>query len=165
MQNQQPNFSPRSPTQQNDRNASRTRSPRGKSPSGRMARLPCKDDRTGTCTNRFREKWHPPECLFYKSEKVTNFGQTKFGQHHRLVLKVGWGVGSGGRSSGSGPRRGRAQKRRNRTQKDEPWRVGPNCGAPQVGFPQVGTSGGGPGRGRLRPISTSANSISAIQLW
>ena len=39
----QPNLSPRSSTQQNVKNASRTRSPRGRSPSGRMARLPCKD--------------------------------------------------------------------------------------------------------------------------
>ena len=30
-------------SQQNERNASRTRSPRGKSPSGRMSRWPCKD--------------------------------------------------------------------------------------------------------------------------
>ena len=39
----QPNSSPRSSTQQSVKNASRTRSPRGRSPSGRMARLPCKD--------------------------------------------------------------------------------------------------------------------------
>ena len=39
----QPNPSPSSFMRQNERNASRTRSPRGKSPSGRMARLPCKD--------------------------------------------------------------------------------------------------------------------------
>ena len=36
--------------QQNERNASRTRSPRGKSPSGRMSRWPCKDYLKGTCT-------------------------------------------------------------------------------------------------------------------
>ena len=53
--------------QQNERNASRTRSPRGKSPSGRMSRLPCKDYLKGTCTTPFCEKWHLPECLFYKS--------------------------------------------------------------------------------------------------
>ena len=35
----QPNLSPRSSSLQNERNASRTRSPRGKSPSGRMFRL------------------------------------------------------------------------------------------------------------------------------
>ena len=62
----QPNPSPRSSTQQNVKNASRTRSLRGRSPSGKMARLPCKDYLKGTCTTPFREKWHPPECLFYK---------------------------------------------------------------------------------------------------
>ena len=42
--------------------------PEGKSPSGRMFRLPCKDYLKGTCTNSFCEKWHPPECVLYKSE-------------------------------------------------------------------------------------------------
>ena len=55
--------------------ASRTRSPRGRSPSGRMSRLPCKDYLKGTCTNPFCEKWHPPECLFYKSENGCRFGE------------------------------------------------------------------------------------------
>ena len=65
----QPNPSLRSSTQQSVRNASRTPSPRGRSPSGRMFRWPCKDYLKGTCTTPFCEKWHPPECLFYKSEK------------------------------------------------------------------------------------------------
>ena len=51
----QPNLSPRASTQQSVRNASRTRSPRGRSPSGRMFRLPCKDYLKGTCTNPFCE--------------------------------------------------------------------------------------------------------------
>ena len=69
----EPNPSPRSSTQQNVRNASRTSCPRGRSPSGKMARLPCKDYLQGTCNNSFCEKWHPPECLFYKSEKGCRF--------------------------------------------------------------------------------------------
>ena len=80
----QPNPSPRSSTQQKVRNASRTRSPRGRSPSGRMARLPCKDYLKGTCTTPFCEKWHPPECLFYKSEKGCRFGD-KCSCAHRQV--------------------------------------------------------------------------------
>ena len=64
----QPNPSPRYSTRQNERNSLRTRSPRGKSPSGRMSRLPCKDYLEGTCTHSFCEKWHPPECSFCKSE-------------------------------------------------------------------------------------------------
>ena len=39
----QPNPSPSSFMRQNERNASRTTSPRGKSPRGRMSRWPCKD--------------------------------------------------------------------------------------------------------------------------
>ena len=52
----QPNPSPSSSTRQNERNASRTRSPRGKSPSGRMSRWSCKDYLKRTCTNSFFHK-------------------------------------------------------------------------------------------------------------
>ena len=81
----QPNPSRSSSTRQNDRNASRTRSPRGKSPSGRMSRLPCKDYLKRTCTNPFCEKWHPPECLFYKSESGCRFGEKVL-----LCASPGW---------------------------------------------------------------------------
>ena len=80
----QPNPSPSSFMQQNDRNASRTRSRRGKSPSGRMSRWPCKDYLKGTCTNSFCEKWHPPECLFYKTKSGCRFGE-KCSYAHRQV--------------------------------------------------------------------------------
>ena len=70
--------------QQNERKASRTRSPRGKSPSGKMARWPCKDYLKGPCTNSFCEKWHPPECLFYKSKSGCRFGE-KCSFAHRQV--------------------------------------------------------------------------------
>ena len=40
-----------------------------------MFRLPCKDYLKGTCTNSFCEKWHPPECLFYKSKSGCRFGE------------------------------------------------------------------------------------------
>ena len=63
----QPNPSPRSSTQQSVKNASRTSSPRGRSPGGRMFRLLCKDYLKRNL--HLCEKWHPPECLFYKSEK------------------------------------------------------------------------------------------------
>ena len=80
----QPNSFRSSSTRQNERNASRTRSPRGKSPSGRMFRLPCKDYLKGTCTNSFCEKWHPPECLSYKKENRCRFGE-KCSYAHRQV--------------------------------------------------------------------------------
>ena len=70
----QPNPFPRSSTQQNVKNASRTSSPRGRSPSG-MSRWPCKDYLKGTCTNSFCEKWHPPECLFHKTKSGCRFGE------------------------------------------------------------------------------------------
>ena len=80
----QSNTSPNSFMQQNERKASRTRSPRGRSPSGRMSRWPCKDNLKGTCSNSFCEKWHPPECLFYKTKSVCRFGE-KCSFAHRQV--------------------------------------------------------------------------------
>ena len=38
----------------------------------------------GTCTNSFCEKWHPPECLFYKTKSGSRFGE-KFSYAHRQV--------------------------------------------------------------------------------
>ena len=78
------NPSPNSFMQQNERKPSRTRSPRGKSPSGRMFRWPCKDYLKGTCTNSFCGKWHPPECLFYKTKSGCRFGE-KCSYAHRQV--------------------------------------------------------------------------------
>ena len=69
---------------QNERKSSRTRSPRGKSPSGRMYRWPCKDYLRGTCNNSFCEKWHLPECLFYKTKSGCPFGE-KCSFAHRQV--------------------------------------------------------------------------------
>ena len=71
----QPNSSPNYFMQQSERKTSRTRSPRGRSPSGRMSRWPCKDYLKGTCTNSFCEKWHPPECLYYKTKSGCRFGE------------------------------------------------------------------------------------------
>ena len=70
----QPNPSPNFFMQQNERKSSRTRSPRGKSPSGRMSRWPCKDYLKGTCNNSFCERWHPPDCLFYKTKSGCRSG-------------------------------------------------------------------------------------------
>ena len=49
-----------------------------------MARLPCKGYLKGTCTTPFCEKWHPPECLFYKTENGCEFGD-KCTYAHRQV--------------------------------------------------------------------------------
>ena len=80
----QPNPCPRSSTQQSVKNASRTKCPRGRSPSGKMARLPCNYYLKGTCNNSFCEKWHPPECLFYKTKSGCRFGE-KCSYAHRQV--------------------------------------------------------------------------------
>ena len=47
----------------------------------------------------FHHLWPTPSL----AKRMTNCGQTKFGQHHVLVFEVGWGAGSGGRWSGRGP--------------------------------------------------------------
>ena len=83
----QPNPSPSSSTQQSVKNASRTRSPRGRSPSGKMARLPCKDCLKGTCTTPFCEKWHPPECMFYKTKSGRRFGEKNAHMHTVRLMK------------------------------------------------------------------------------
>ena len=70
--------------QQNGRNSSRTRSPRGKSPSAGKFRWPCRDYLKETCTKSFCEKWHLPECLFYKSEMDANLRE-KCSYAHRQV--------------------------------------------------------------------------------
>ena len=77
------NPSPNSFMRQNERKPPRTRSPRSKSPSGRVSRWPCKDYLRGTCNNSFCEKWHPPECLFYKTKSGCRFGKCSFA--HREV--------------------------------------------------------------------------------
>ena len=78
------NPSPNSFMRQSERKPSRTRSPRGKSQSGRMSRWPCKDYLRGTCNNSFCERWHPPECLFYKTKNGCRFGE-KCSFAHRQV--------------------------------------------------------------------------------
>ena len=46
--------------------------------------MPCKDYLKGTCTNIFCEKWHPPECLIYKTKSGCRFGE-KCSYAHRQV--------------------------------------------------------------------------------
>ena len=81
----QPNPSPNSFMQQNERKSSRTRSPRGKSPSCRTSRLPCKGCLKGTCTNSFCERWHLPECLFYRPRVVVGLGKSALTHTVRLM--------------------------------------------------------------------------------
>ena len=84
--------SPSSFMQQDERKSSRTRCPRGRSPSGRMSRWPCKGYLKGTCTTPFCEKWHPPECLFYKSENGCRFGENALMLTARLMNSLAKGL-------------------------------------------------------------------------
>ena len=70
--------------QQSERKRSKTRNHRVKSPSGKMSRWPCKDYLRRTCNNSFCEKWHPPECLYYKTKSCCRFGE-KCSFAHRQV--------------------------------------------------------------------------------
>ena len=70
--------------QQNERKSSRTRSPRGRSPSGRMSRWLCKITSEELAITHFVKKWHPPECLFYKTKSGCRFGE-KCSYAHRQV--------------------------------------------------------------------------------
>ena len=79
------NPSPNSFMQQNERKSSRTRSPRGKSPSGNLSRWPCKDYLKRTCNNSLCENWHPPECLFYKNKSGCRSGETSLMRIVRLM--------------------------------------------------------------------------------
>ena len=74
---------PEPSTPQEVRNPARAKSPRGRSPSGRMSRLPWKEHLKGTCTNPSCEKWNSPQCLFYKTEKGCNFGEKCSYAHRR----------------------------------------------------------------------------------
>ena len=80
----QSNPSPNSFMQQNERKASRTRSPREEAPVVEcfdgLARITSK----GTCINSFCEQWHPPECLLYKTKSGCRFGE-KCSCAHRQV--------------------------------------------------------------------------------
>ena len=58
--------------------------PEEKVPGGKMSRWPCKDYLKGTCTSSFCEKWHRPECLFYKTKSGCRFGE-KCSDAHRQV--------------------------------------------------------------------------------
>ena len=63
--------------------------------SGRMFRLPWKGYLKGTCTNPFCEKWHLPECLFYKSENGCRFGESARMHIVRLMNSVAKGPKNG----------------------------------------------------------------------
>ena len=48
--------------------SSRRKSLRGRSPSGKLARMTCRDCIKGKCTRPSCDFWHPPECQNYKKK-------------------------------------------------------------------------------------------------
>ena len=111
--------------QQSERKPSRTRSPRGKSPSGRMSRWPCKDYLKGTCNNSSCKRWHPPECLFYKTKSGCRFGE-KGSLAHRQVdaQRTKWSKSNNDKSAVAMLKKGNWQERESVTDEchDRTWK-------------------------------------------
>ena len=64
--------------------ASRKRSVRGRSQTGRILRQPCRYYLKGTRTRSPCEYWHPPECQFYKDESGCKGDKCLFSRTTRL---------------------------------------------------------------------------------
>ena len=106
------NPSPNSFMRQNERKPSRTRSPRGKRPSGRMSRWPCKDYLRGTCNNSFCKRWHPPECLFYKNKNGCRFVEKCSFAHRQVdVQPTKWSKSKNDKSAVAMLKKGNWQER------------------------------------------------------
>ena len=70
--------------QQSERKPSRTRSPRGKSPSGGTSRRPCKDYLRGTCNNSFCEKVAPSRMLVLQDQEWLQIWRKCSYAHHQV---------------------------------------------------------------------------------
>ena len=81
----QSNTSPNSFMQQNERKSSRTRTPRGRSPSGRMSRWPCKDYLRGTCNNSFCENGTLQNACSTRPRAVVGLGKSAHSHIVRLM--------------------------------------------------------------------------------
>ena len=79
------NPSPNSFMRQKDRKPSRTQSPRGKSPSGRMSRWLCKDYLRGTCNNSFVKNGTLQNACTTRPRVVVGLGRSAHSHTVRLV--------------------------------------------------------------------------------
>ena len=78
-----PRFEPPTPS---GRGASRRRSLRGRSQSGKFNRQRCKNFLKGTCTKLPCDFWHPPGCQFFLNEiRVVNSAQSAHFRTGRLT--------------------------------------------------------------------------------
>ena len=80
----QPNSSPNSFLQQSESNASRTRSPEEKVPVVECLDGPARITSKELAPIHSVKKWHPPECLFYRTKSGCKFGE-KCSYAHRQV--------------------------------------------------------------------------------
>ena len=71
--------------QQSERKPSRTRSPRGKSPSGRMSRWPCKDYLKGTCNDSSCKRCILQNACSTKTRMVAVLGRSAHSHIVRLT--------------------------------------------------------------------------------
>ena len=60
------------PTEKDGRRTSRRKSLRGRSPSGKLARQPCRDYIRGKCRRPSCDFWHPPECHYKKNRDANS---------------------------------------------------------------------------------------------
>ena len=79
------NPSPNSFMRQRERKSSRTRSPRGGSPSGRTSRWPCKDYLRGTCNNSFCENGTLQNACSIRPRVVVGLGKSAHSHIVRLM--------------------------------------------------------------------------------
>ena len=64
---------PKPQTKSDGKNSPKENSLRGRSPSGKRSRRPCKDCIRGKCTNPSRDYRHPPVCQNHKTESGCRF--------------------------------------------------------------------------------------------
>ena len=64
--------------------ASRKRSVRGRSQTGRILRHPCRYNLKGTCTRSPCEYWHSPESQFFKTESGCKAGDMCLFPHYKV---------------------------------------------------------------------------------
>ena len=65
---------PEHPASQDVKGSAKAESPRGRNPSGRINRMPCKDHLKCTCANPSCEKWHLESVRCTKLRKAANSG-------------------------------------------------------------------------------------------
>ena len=117
---------PNSVMQRSERKPSRTRSPRGRSPSDRTSRWLCKDYLRGT-KNSFCDKWHPPECLFYKTKSGCRFGEKCSFAHCQVDAQpTKWSKSNNDKSAVAMLKKGNWQERESVTDEshDRPGKLG-----------------------------------------